>query len=103
MEIISVSENNDRIDWGKLGSNSDLKMVIARCLVGLKLDKEFYYNYRSMTGVNYKQLGAYHHFLGGSNSPTPEEQMQMVIKILEDVGYDKRKHLFAIAVQTGHF
>lgn len=102
-QIINVSEDNDRIDWGRVGVNSNLRMVVARCSIGLKLDREFYYNYRSMISVKFKQLGVYHHFLGGSNSPTPEEQIQLIVKVLKDVGFNKRKDLFAIAVQTGSF
>uniref|UniRef100_A0A915CNW9 Lysozyme n=1 Tax=Ditylenchus dipsaci TaxID=166011 RepID=A0A915CNW9_9BILA len=101
-EIISVSEDNDRIEWEKLRVNSNLKMVIARSTIGLKLDREFYYNYRSMVSVKFQQLGVYHHFLGGSNAPTPEEQLQLVTEILEKVEFKKKKDLFGIAVQTEH-
>ena len=96
-----MSEDNDRIEWEKLRSNPNLKMVIARSTVGLKLDKEFYYNYRSMKSVKFQQIGVYHFFLGGSNSPMPEEQLQFVKEIFENVEYNKRNDLFGIAVQTG--
>uniref|UniRef100_A0A915NUQ9 Lysozyme n=1 Tax=Meloidogyne floridensis TaxID=298350 RepID=A0A915NUQ9_9BILA len=100
-EIISVSEDSDRIQWAKVrSSNPNLKMVIARCTVGLDVDKDFYYNYRAMISLKFLQIGVYHHFFGGQNSPTPEEQFQFLKKILENAGFDKKDHLIGIAVQT---
>uniref|UniRef100_A0A915N0M7 Lysozyme n=1 Tax=Meloidogyne javanica TaxID=6303 RepID=A0A915N0M7_MELJA len=100
-EVISVSEDNDRIQWERLRSNNpNIKMVIARCSIGLNLDKEFYYNYRSMISVKFLQIGVYHHFLGGQNSPTPNEQLQFLKDILGNIEFNKKKHLIGIAVQT---
>ncbi|CAK5035311.1 unnamed protein product [Meloidogyne enterolobii] len=100
-ESISVSEDNDRIQWERLRSNNpNIKMVIARSSIGLNLDKEFYYNYRSMISVKFLQIGVYHHFLGGQNSPTPNEQLEFLKDILANVEFNKKRHLIGIAVQT---
>ncbi|KAF7637324.1 hypothetical protein Mgra_00003293 [Meloidogyne graminicola] len=100
-EIISVSEDSEPINWNKVKNNSNIKMVIARSTIGLKIDKDFILNYQSMINVEFKQIGVYHHFIGGLDSPTPEEQFKLVKEILEKVKFEKKKHLFSIAVQTG--
>uniref|UniRef100_A0A1I8BBU7 Lysozyme M1 n=1 Tax=Meloidogyne hapla TaxID=6305 RepID=A0A1I8BBU7_MELHA len=102
IEIISVSEDSDRIQWDIVRNNNrNLKMVIARSTAGLNLDKDFYYNYRSMISLKFQQIGVYHHFIGGPRSPSPEEQFKFLKEKLENVEYNKKNHLIGIAVQTG--
>ena len=75
-------------------------MVFARCTLGTTRDSEFLNNFSAMIAARLPQLGVYHHFLGGLNSPTAEEQYEIINQVLCEVGFNKRKDLFAIAIQT---
>lgn len=76
---------------------------MTRTTIGTKIDREFHCNFRFMISMGFGQIGVYHYFLGGNNAPAPEEQFQVVTRILDDVGFNKQKNLFAIAVQTDKF
>jgi hypothetical protein len=56
-----------------------------------------------MISMGFEQIGVCHYFLGGNDAPAPEEQFQVVTRILDDVGFNKQKNLFAIAVQQISF
>jgi hypothetical protein len=98
-----VAETSGEINWEIVKkSNSNPKMIFAKVARGLQEDKYFCVNFSNiLTMESVKQVGVYHYFIGCKDSPSPEEQFQTVVDVLNKVGFDKRKHLFAIAVQTG--
>ena len=78
-------------------------MVFARATRGSEEDMEFRHNFKNMCEIGFDQLGAYHYFLGGKDAPTPEKQFQILTNILDEVRFNRRENLVAIAVQTGKF
>lgn len=96
-----MSNDNHDIDWDTLLDKNNIKMMFARSSVGISEDQKFKSNFEAMQKSKLDQIGAYHHFIGKISSSTPNEQFDFLKKLLEDVKFDKKKHLLAFTVQTG--